>query len=928
MFRFTLIDFTNDKSGIATVVEEPVGWDAITIRLKREDKVGWHGFFEFFDDGITSLEFYNSGFQILKSAYESFGVEAKVDLLIEYKCVETGDFEFLYQGSFAFKRAKFFCGLECYVSIGVESSDCLMKFRNRYEQKVDLDSLIPSDEFCYDTQSNTTGAFIAPNTIILSAPYPALKQNATFSISGTTLNNGDYTVSDIEINFSNQTIITVSESVVDEFPTGVTIQGCIEFFRLQNYSGLGFNLTLPSKKILNEGFAKNTDGYSINFDNDFTGLPTIIGVPNNARLNAQSTFNLPAVKEDLNRVNGQTQTTYCTDVTCSPVDYLPIYEFDENANIKCSANTLINLKIEGTYIDNYESEVIPFPNNFKLRLVKGATLSSAVTILSYSHTYSKSQYGIETHNFSWVETDQVVNFVAGEKLWLYIGLNLALGNGALSFVGSHNVTINPGSFFSIKIQSQCLPTQTKSYFINEVFSRLAENYTNDCLRVYSEYFGRTDSQPYNTNDDGCGSNEIITNGLLIRNASLTDGQEPSLKVSFKETFEAMKAIHNIGMGLEDDTERIGFKRLRIEPYKYFYKDDVLFVLENPNQVKKSVKDSFVNTIKIGYQKWEAEETNGLYDLFGNREYKTVISAARGSYEQLSKFIASDYAIEVTRRKFGTTSKDWKYDNDTFIICVQKGLFIECANFVLEDPVSGLGNLLNVGSVADGSFQVGDSITITGSSSNNFTYTIDSVLVLPFNPPVTTLILSGNSVTDESCANITIINNTRSLVTTEIYDVSEPSTIENVLLPKTAFNLRITPIRNLLRHYPSIAESLSRSLDSALYFTDGNGNIKAKINLAANHSCVLESNKLISENQNISIDDFQDNEFRKPLCYNEDVEIEYPINQEQFKAVISNPYGLIGWNCGNGVIEYGWIMDMKYQPTTGMTEFILKPKIQN
>ena len=43
--RFTIIDYTNDANGISTQVKEPVGWDGISVRLKR-DKT-WHGFFDF-----------------------------------------------------------------------------------------------------------------------------------------------------------------------------------------------------------------------------------------------------------------------------------------------------------------------------------------------------------------------------------------------------------------------------------------------------------------------------------------------------------------------------------------------------------------------------------------------------------------------------------------------------------------------------------------------------------------------------------------------------------------------------------------------------------------------------------------------------------------------------------------------------------------
>ena len=50
--------------------------------------------------------------------------------------------------------------------------------------------------------------------------------------------------------------------------------------------------------------------------------------------------------------------------------------------------------------------------------------------------------------------------------------------------------------------------------------------------------------------------------------------------------------------------------IRVEPYKHFYQDDVLFALELPREIKHKVNDNFVNDIAIGYAKWEGEEVKG------------------------------------------------------------------------------------------------------------------------------------------------------------------------------------------------------------------------------------------------------------------------------------------------------------------------------
>jgi len=246
--------------------------------------------------------------------------------------------------------------------------------------------------------------------------------------------------------------------------------------------------------------------------------------------------------------------------------------------------------------------------------------------------------------------------------------------------------------FKVTNTSLCIATKTKGYFVNEAMSRIIESYTDDCMRVYSEYFGRTDAQPYTSDSNGCGALEVITSGLLIRNAN----QFPNMTVSMKDMFEALNAIHNIGIGMEDDPNRVGHKLIRVEPYKYFYNDSVIMTCKNIGHIETTLKEDLLfSTAKIGYEKWETETVNGLDDVQTQRDFRTSLHVTQNGYEKLCKFIASDYSIEVTRREYGSTSKDWRYDNSTFIICVKEyGGQYETEDFPLNS--SNSAHLLNAG----------------------------------------------------------------------------------------------------------------------------------------------------------------------------------------------------------------------------------------
>lgn len=232
-------------------------------------------------------------------------------------------------------------------------------------------------------------------------------------------------------------------------------------------------------------------------------------------------------------------------------------------------------------------------------------------------------------------------------------------------------------YLKFKSLSTVPDSTAKVYMVNEALSRTVEAITDGDMLAISDYFGRVDSEPYYTaSSDGCGSQEVLTNGLLIRNARIADKYEPLMNVSLKELFEGLKAIHCIGMGMEEDTDRpyyygVPYQRMRFEPFNYFYQENILMYCLNVNTLEVETReDGYISTVKAGYAKYEAESTNGIDEFLSQREYRSTLSQSNKTLDILCKFIASGYAIEVTRRKnYGT--KDWRFDNDIFIICMER-----------------------------------------------------------------------------------------------------------------------------------------------------------------------------------------------------------------------------------------------------------------
>ena len=244
--------------------------------------------------------------------------------------------------------------------------------------------------------------------------------------------------------------------------------------------------------------------------------------------------------------------------------------------------------------------------------------------------------------------------------------------------------LHSDSFFHISTNSILAPTPAKVNLIHETLSRIVEAATNNQMTVKSDYYGRTNSNVNPTTIDGCGALRCITNGFFVRNATMTDGSEPFVFVSLTEMLYGLNAIDCIGWGMMD-----GF--LRIEPYKFFYNNEEVLYCKNVAEIMRSFdNDTCYQRFSGGYEKWEAEEWNGIDGFHGKRQYRNRLKAVDLELKQECKFIADSYAIEATRRRqIDAETKDWRYDNNIFIIELKQ----VDDDFVVKTGVSDVNNTL-------------------------------------------------------------------------------------------------------------------------------------------------------------------------------------------------------------------------------------------
>lgn len=603
-WQFTLSNATKG-SLVLSDSDEPIGWADIVLNVKRDMKL--HGvFFEY----AINLKFYGEGYSYLREVYEVQGVDAYVELLIESKCSDTDSFEEFYTGKLLIGKLIFLSEDDCICECPIEQSGCLMQFKNRMDQAVNLNANEDFSNNALDSYTNLpVNIELLPKAIVLRE-----LADITDSESGTNIPEHDAPTQSIGAGVGTQNVDFFQYLIV---PTGT----------------LTLN-ELNVNEILTSAIVDST-----------SSVPLIAIAP----------------------ISG----SYNVNVNIPTLDFAAISVGDEPANSFLLVGTFY-ITVNGVSV--YSDTVIS--TSTQGRHVLNGLLWNQDILLNESDVLKAFIAFQVTANY-----DRKLL----EEYDVYIKWN---DNDTLSPLPYSAVI-----FSDIDITAKILSDSTMCdvYAVNEALSRTVEAITDDCMRVKSNYFGRTDSQPYTSEEDGCGSLECITKGLLIRNFPTS---ETVMAVSFKQMFDALNSIHNIGVGPEPDTNRSGYEWMRVEPMEYFYDSTVLLSLDNVPSIKKRVMPEwYVSTVEFGYEKWETENSMGLDEFCTKRNYRTTLKDIQKEVSNTCKFIASGYSIEVTRQKqyIDESTTDFRYDNDVFIICLRRS----SGDLVVEQGINCADSLTNI-----------------------------------------------------------------------------------------------------------------------------------------------------------------------------------------------------------------------------------------
>ena len=642
-----------DRNGVMHAILDPVGWDGTTLILER-DSSGKHGVFFQFQaepytyDGIAS--------QLLRKEYEQYGIEGKMYLHISYDCgagIETFD-----RFRFNFQEYEDMTGEECSVTIPIESEDDAMVLRNRIDQKVNLQTLVAFD-----------GVTALP-------AYAALPFEKTLPSKGILVTDHSKQTAAFSEEYFGQ-------SFDGEEPTDPTWKARQVAFSVPGFQTVvaseigGYYTPVNNQPEYDAPMDGANSGWGAPYPAGWIELPYWNGVDNWDRL-----FPFEEIPPIINY-----------DASLGP-DYGPI-----------------NLTIEGRYNKEFLSMDDPIQITVPVSEIERVAVYMGILKGGYNPASPSSWVwlspGTPTGSANWnvmpytgVKDTGAVNGTfnftfnvtlnPGDRLY-YFDKVAYRKKDTNQFISALNITQRADTYFKATAVSYTPATTAKLFMLYEAMSRVVEAISNDKMRVVSFFFGRTDGQPYAAQSDGCGSWTAITQGLFIREMEKRlPNRPPVFALSLKDIYDNINPLYNIGIGMEPDTQRPGFNAVRIDPWWAFYQQSIVLRCTGVGTIRRTIRTAeHVSIFKFGYSKWEAEQYNGIDEFNTTREYRTTLTQVNSTFTQLSNFISSGFASEVTRRLGGASSQDWRYDKDTFIYAMKR------VSGVLQVQVGDVGNPSNI-----------------------------------------------------------------------------------------------------------------------------------------------------------------------------------------------------------------------------------------
>ena len=449
MYRWTLTNLSDMTTEVLT--KDPVGWDEGVYKIKRSEV--YKGVFH---EYTTTLKFHcdGGGKGFIDNVYMAESINGQIDVLVEYKCNESGEYETLFNG--VLNLASYKTSSE-YTWCNIETASILTKLYNREDIKVDVES----------TTSIGEETITAPSLFNIDMPGMNI------------ILNNDY---DVEDNISYQNYYLIN---TDGSPFNGTVTRYVKPAMTVEVSALG-GITTPIERELpyKEGSVLYNGTVSPIYE--YIADPALTPAPMQFRYDVLIYGDFVDSPGDLNIAN--------TFEHCHNMKLILAIGDDWDSRIE---QTLYDF--DSTTGDNDFYTVSMGPPGTVLKIITfGQGGGSPISLFGFA--------GINDGQYVWVyflhESEGYANFTSLNPF-----------ENSRSFNWNIGAT---DSYFKITVDTQFQQTQCDTIFVHEALNQVVDSIADSDNNFYSEFYGRTDSDKISYGSDGCGSSLVITNGLKIR----------------------------------------------------------------------------------------------------------------------------------------------------------------------------------------------------------------------------------------------------------------------------------------------------------------------------------------------------------------------------------------------------------------------------
>lgn len=305
----------------------------------------------------------------------------------------------------------------------------------------------------------------------------------------------------------------------------------------------------------------------------------------------------------------------------------------------------LKAKYKGSYTFNYRSAV-SIATNFNFQVIwYYAVNSNAVQIGSGNGVTVLSEIVLEKifdHTFT-------VNLEEGDEVYFYGVLERTSGTNTTIYRYNSHIIVPPNVYIpegltvysnvAVDAQTTFDSTQARGLIYSDAIKKAIQIVTDTLPSV---------SLPLKI---------FLTSGKLIR------GLQSVVNSSINELIINYSTISPIG--IDDNGGSITV--LTVDNF-YLDEDGPELIISDNYVIKPDVR-KLVKSIEIGYSKFESETAYGVNDIHGSHLWVNQLPFGEDA-KLICSFIASAISIEETRRRSIEGDKDWRLDEENFVIVLK------------------------------------------------------------------------------------------------------------------------------------------------------------------------------------------------------------------------------------------------------------------